>query len=374
MTRSFRVSAGLLAALSACAEEAREPGSFFGDGCVVDMEAPLCEDCIDFAHVTTLGSDELGPGFLVPMGTTEHVVRDRLGNYWVGQSEQIKVFDAEGGFLWSVGRGGGGPMEFGEASPIHADAAGRVHVVDAAKRRISVIDDAFALVEEKRLPAGISAWASLDDGERYVVQASVELPGRIGMPLHIVGGSGVLKSFGAGEERDEESWLGAIDLRLTGGPAGRVFAAHPVEYLIEAWSQEGERVGALRGEPALNAETSWDEPMSPDNPPPNGITGIRVDSDGLLWVSLLILQPDWLQHLIWDPAGDVSSEVGPDVLTRIYRPRLDVIDLATCTMVASASQLRDLWLILLDERTVLGFGFTELGAAKLDVLRVRLDR
>ncbi len=371
MTRRFGVGAAFLLALSGCADEAREPGSFFGDGCILDMEAPLCEDCIEFAHVARLGSDEMGPGFLVDRGTLEYVVRDSRGNYWVGQETQIKVFDAEGTFLRSVGRGGDGPMEFGRAAPIHTDASGRVHVVDTDNQRISVIDEAFTLVEEKRLPTWISAQAPLNDGERYVVQASIEEPGRTGKPLHIIDGSGTLKSFG-GENSDEGSSLGSIDLRLASGPQGSVFAAQPAEYMIEAWSQEGTRVGALRGEPKLNAETSLQEPPSPDNPPPSGLGAIRPDSDGLLWVSLLILRPDWLQHLMWDPSGDVSSEVTPDVITRIYQPRLDVIDLATCTLVAS--QLHDQMLLLLDDRTVLGYGFTELGSNTLDVLRVWLDR
>ena len=141
--------------------------------------------------------------------------------------------------------------------------------------------------------------------------------------------------------------------------------------MIEAW-QEGARIGALRGEPQLNSETSLQEPPSPDNPPPSGIIDIHPDSDGLLWVFLLILRPGWLQHILWDPSGDVSSEVTPDVITSIYQPRLDVIDLATCTLVAS--QLHDQILYSLEDRTVLGYGFTELGANTLDVLRVRLNR
>jgi len=372
MRGRFGVSTALLVALSGCAEETPEPGSFFGDGCVLETEAPLCDDCIEFAHVTRLGSDELGPGFLTDDGTMDNVVRDSLGNYWVGQGEQIKVFDREGSFLRTVGRRGNGPMEFRRAEPMHADAFGRVHIIDTSEnRRISVIGGGFTLAEEKRLPPSVSAFAPLNDGERYVVQASIGERGRTGMPIHIIDDSGVLKSFGAGEEPDE-SWLGSIDLRLAGGPEGHVFAAHPVEYMIEGWSQEGTRVGRLRREPALNAETSLQEPPSPDNPPPSGIFDIHPDSDGLLWVSLLILRPDWLQQIMWDPSGDVSSEVAPDVITRMYQPRLDVIDLAACTLVAS--RLHDQMLVLLDDRTVLGYGFTELGANTLDVLRVWLDR
>ena len=373
MNGRFALSTAFLTALSGCAEEVREPGSFFGDGCILDTEAAPCDDCIEFAHVTRLGSDEMGPGFLFDRGTMENVVRDRLGNYWVGQNEEIKVFDPDGAFLRTVGRRGDGPMEFGRAAPMHADASGRVHVFDRVNLRISLIDEAFTLVEEKRLPTRVSAEAPLDDGDRYVVQASIEGPGREGMTLHIIDGTGVLKSFGAGEEEPDEGFsLGSIDLRLAGGPEGRVFAAQAIEYMIEAWSPEGTRVGALRGEPQLNTEASLQEPPSPESPLPSGIGDIHADSGGLLWVYLLILRPDWLQHIVWDPSGDVSSEFTPDVITRIYQPRLDVIDLAACTLVAS--QLHDQMLVLLDDRTALGYGFTELGANTLDVLRMRLTR
>lgn len=138
-------------AVSAGAAQAQEPGSLLGKGCVLDTEAEPCDDCIAFEHVTTLGSDQLGPWFLVDTGAMD-VVRDSLGNYWVGQEELIKVFDAQGEFLRAVGRRGEGPMEFGRAWPTHVDASGRVHVVDTDNRRISVIDQSFTLVEEK------SAW------------------------------------------------------------------------------------------------------------------------------------------------------------------------------------------------------------------------
>ena len=376
MKGRLTLTTALLAALSGCAEEVREPGTFFGDGCILDTEAAPCDDCIEFAHVTSLGSDELGPGYLVDRGTMENVVRDGQGNYWVGQNEEIKVFDPDGVFLRTVGRSGDGPMEFARAAPMHADASGRVHVFDTGNRRISLIDEAFTLVEEKRLPTGISAQAPLDDGERYVVHASIAEPGSEDMPLHIIDGTGVLKSFGAGDELDTESLeFSPPDLRIAVGPGGRMFAARMAEYVIEAWSREGVRLGALRGEPQLNADNSFQELPSPDNPPPNIIGDIHADRGGLLWVSLMVRRPGWLESLVeimeYDPEG-VSPEATEDILTGIYQGRLDVIDLATCTIIAS--QLHDQPLILLDDRTVAGYGFTELGSNALDILRMRLER
>jgi len=374
MKKRLALTATFLVALSGGAEEAaREPGSFIGDGCVLDLETPLCENCLDFAHVTRLGGDELGPGFLVAEGTMDNVVRDSLGNYWVGQDEQIKVFDAEGTFLRAIGRRGDGPMEFGSAAPTHTDGSGRVHVFDTDNLRISVIDEAFTLVEEKRLPTWISAKAPLSDGERYVVHASIEEPGRVGMPLHIIDDSGILRSFGAGDERNSDSPESMpVELTLAADADGSVFAARRFEYVVEVWSQEGSRLGGLRGEPLLNSANFLLEPASPDNPPPNIIGQIRTDPDGLLWVSLAARRTDWLETRIPHPSGDGFIEPALEDITGIFQGRLDVIDLSTCTLVAS--RLHDPMLVLLDDRTVLGYGFTELGAHTLDVLRVWLHR
>ena len=194
------------------------------------------------------------------------------------------------------------------------------------------------------------------------------------MLIHIIDGAGDAKSFEAGEEADGEPWAEQMrtDLRLAAGPDGSVLAGRQHEYVIEAWSQEGERLGGLRGEPLLNPVPFRMAPPSPDNPLPNMVGQIRPDSDGLLWVSLIVRRPDWLVVLIPDPSGDAAGEVTDENFTGIFQGRLDVIDLATCTLVAS--QLHDQMLLFLDDRTVLGYGLTELGANTLDVMRVWLDR
>ena len=373
MKGRLTLATAFLAALSGCAEEIRESASFYGDGCILDTEAPLCDDCIEFAHVTRLGSDALGPGYLVEM---ESVVRDGHGNFWVGQGEEIKIFDPDGAFLRTVGRHGDGPMEFRRAAPMHVDASGRVHVFDTRNLRVSLIGQDWTLVEERKLPTSVSAEAPLDDGERYVVQASIGEPESEGLPLHIIDGTGVLKSFGAGDDPNTESPESLpLDFQLAVGPDGRVFAARMAEYVIEAWSREGARLGALRGEPQLNTDTSFQEFPSPDNPPPSFIADVHADPDGMLWVSLAVRRPGWLDsfmQIAGDGAEDIPAEAAEDILAGIYQGRLDVIDLAACTMIAS--QLHDRVLMLLRERTVAGLGFTELGSFALDVMRVRLNR
>ena len=189
------------------------------------------------------------------------------------------------------------------------------------------------------------------------------------MPLHIIDASGILNSFDTRDvpEAGSRESLMSTDFRLAAGADGGVLAARLTEYVIEAWSQEGVRLGGLRGSPDLNAGSSPLQPPSADNPLPSASLQIRIDASGRLWVSFITPRPGWMDYL--DPSGDLG-DTPRDAFTGIYQGRLDVIDLATCTMVAS--QQLDQMLLLLDDETVLGYGFTELGANTLDVLRVEL--
>lgn len=266
-------------------------------------------------------------------------------------------------------------MEFGRAWPTHVDASGRVHVVDTDNRRISVIDQSFTLVEEKSVPLGISAMAALNDGDRYVVGASPMDPVGEGMTLHVIDASGILNSFRKRDVPDPgsldsfiESQMSDGDLRLAAGADGGMLAARQYEYVIEAWSQEGVRLGGLRGSPDLNPRGfSPFDPPSADNPVPNGVFKVRADAAGRLWVSLLVRRPEWQDRLL--AAGGLGGAPA-DIVTALYQGRLDVIDSATCGLVAS--QLLEQPLYFLDDETVLRYGFTELGANTLDVLRVEL--
>ena len=374
--RSLLFAGVSLVALSGCADGGQEPVSFFGAGCTLDTGATLCDDCLGFEQVTRLGRDFEGSGYLVDSGTLDDIVRDSLGNYWVGQNDEIKVFDPKGAFLKTVGRRGKGPMEFGRAEPIHTDRLGRVHVLDSDNGRISVIDEELTLVQEKHFPVRTIAQAPLDDGDQYVVQASISDPGHAGMPLHIMDGSEILESFGAWDDLDPQSsdFSASLefDLRLAIGPDGNIFAARALDYSIAAWSRDGTLLGVLEGRRELNEKDSGLEPPSPDAPPPNFLGAIHVDSDGLLWVSLALLRPDWLQSLVPDPSGDDAFAPAGGDITQIYHGRVDVVDLTTCRRIASRAI--DQMTVFLDDRTVVGYEFTEVGAPVLDVWRMKLTR
>jgi len=70
------------------------------------------------------------------------------------QAPSVRVFDADGTHVRTVGRKGGGPGEF--AGPAHAEFGphGHLWVPDPQNARLSVIDTTGAFVTEHRMPGG----------------------------------------------------------------------------------------------------------------------------------------------------------------------------------------------------------------------------
>ncbi len=115
-----------------------------GDGLAV----PACR--IDFEPIVDLGSFD-GPGFLA--STDLLAARDHRGRYYVVESygTRIKVFDAEGRYLESLGREGGGPGEFRGISAIAVAPGDTLHVFDWSNVRWSVFGPDGRFVRDTRL-------------------------------------------------------------------------------------------------------------------------------------------------------------------------------------------------------------------------------
>ena len=228
----------LLAGAAGCGPETPAASSFFSGECTLDRPvAEPCASCLQLDLATTLGADD-DAGFLTDRGTLGDIVRDDSDNYWVGQRDQVKLFDSTGAFVAAVGRAGQGPMEFAFAQPMHTDSLGRVHVFDNRNARVSVIGSDLTLHEERALPAtAVLAMTPVADGSRYAVQAWMPASERMGLPIHIVGDGGVTKSFGA----DPEPAQGAEELtsftaqrRLTTGLDGNIFSSHYYDYIVDS--------------------------------------------------------------------------------------------------------------------------------------------
>jgi hypothetical protein len=136
-------------------------------------------------EVTRIGSVEgTGPDVFGQISTFEV---DPAGRVWVyeGQAEELRVFDASGAHVRTIGRRGGGPGEFAQAVKVEVAPDGNVWVMDPQNNRISVFDTAGNYLEAKRAAGGfiIMPWpGGFDAAGRYY--APVPLTGenfRIGL-------------------------------------------------------------------------------------------------------------------------------------------------------------------------------------------------
>ena len=331
---------GIGVVVAGCADAGPPINSFADAAC--NIWAAGSGEGVEWREVLRLGDEgglNPGAGFLTPATTLTRVVRDHRGRYWVGQDTEMKVFSPEGEYLRVVGRSGQGPMEFGRAHPFHVDGSGHVHVFDYVNARITVIGEAFERVDDMALPGVGMEMAPLEDGAKYVLAAWVSQADRIGLPLHVVEDGGFTDSFGiaAGVSRAVDRYEN--ERIVAADESSDVFAVNEWSYEIEAWSVDGQRTGRVVGPTLDDGLRDWDEPSwTLDNPPWNRIRDITVDSSGRLWVLVQIRQADWRDHAterIW-PDGSVSIQFAPsDDPAALYRSRVDVLDLSTCTMTAS---------------------------------------
>ena len=291
-----------------------------------------CGSCITVRRVVTLG-DTTGPGYIE---WSRYVTIDDSGNYWVGQQQEgtVKVWDAEGRFLRQVGRRGDGPMEFYRPFPVRTDSEGRVHIVDLDTGRETVVNADFSLYSDRYLhPGGLDLAVPLGEERRYLLNKIGMTAGSVGLPLHIVDGSGILHSFGM--EADVRSPTGSQRVLAT-NRQGRIYSAQPDDYLIQVWNESGRRILGLRG-PRLNEREASYEPWSPDNPPRNEIFAMQVDDEQRLWVISNVLKDDWQDHMEERVMPNGRMAYGPtdEDFRQIFQSRIDLIDLTSGSLIAT---------------------------------------
>lgn len=327
-----------------------------------------CDNCIAFEPIAVLG-DSAGDGYIEE---TEYMTRDRLGNHWVGQRGTVKIFDSTGRFVRNVGRPGQGPMEFsGFIAPRYTDERGRVHIFDTGNLRETVVGPDFKLVAEATLPGSIGSVAPLPDGRRRVVNMVLETADGIGLPLHIIEGSQVLRSFGATESTESSGIVTPFALQrvLATDAHGRIYSTPPYEYVVDVWSDEGEKIRTFTG-PILNETKPLPGSWSPDNPPPNRIFSLRVDDAQRLWVVSWIRRPDWQKNMIEAPLpnGTIQFKPKDESLQSIFRSRIDVIDLDRAAVIASTER-DELMAIFIDDAFLVEYRLSENWTPQLVVWR-----
>ena len=296
----------------------------------------LCTTCVQLEELAVLG-DMAGDGFIQ---WSRAATRDGRGRYWIGQGQSLKVYDAAGRFLREMGRAGEGPLEFGRVVFARADSDGRVHVLDVGNSRESVIDANFALTEEQRLPArfpSLNSVAALNGD--YVVNAWVLSPEGIRLPLHVIRGQEVVRSFGVSDATDPYDVWRSLRI-LAARSDGVIAAARRFDYAVEMWDSSGSRLVELHHEASLNEVEVRQAPFNlTDHPRPHEVIAVRFDDADRLWVLFHMMRDGWQRH--YEPQEFPDGQTGirrrsDSTLDSIYESRLDVIDLQSGTVVARA--------------------------------------
>ncbi len=124
--------------------------------------------------VKRIGSlEEEGPAMFGNVGSVE---ADREGRIWVfeRQAQELRVFDAGGAYVRTIGRKGQGPGEFNQVNGMAWAPDGNLWVVDPSNNRISVLDTAGTFLESHPTSGGfvIFPWrGGFDDAGSFYTYA-----------------------------------------------------------------------------------------------------------------------------------------------------------------------------------------------------------
>lgn len=305
------------------------------------------EDATTFSRIAALAVDAAGRVYVVD-----------------AQAQEVRVFDAEGRHVRTIGRKGGGPGEFAEADGIAVDQSGNLWVGDRRARRLSVFDSSGVLGGDYRRdgpgfvpwltygwPGGTlwDAWqVSGTDGKdghtellRFANGAfrdTLRLPPFEPPQWRIVSRQGItVNTFNFPVPLTAREVL-ALD------PTGAVWRAISGEYRVTRFTATGdstlivlreyqpvavttsdrERVLARYRQTFSESGTPLDESLVPAFHP--ALHGMWVDDRGHLWVVPVSADTANMLVDVFDPTGRYLGAVRTSMTPRMLRPQPVVRD------------------------------------------------
>lgn len=257
---------------------------------------PRCEACrIEVTPGVTLG-DRDGPGIIEQLAS--HAVRDSRGRFVVLSSyaTQLKVFDANGKFVRTVGRKGAGPGEFEDVAAIQILAGDTLFAFEWGTSRWSQFSPDFDFLRSGPLPFQPQSGPIVLSTGDFVLNATRRTPDEIGQPLHLISRDGrLVRSFGSpsGVYRPD---VPSLMSRATSPSTGALlWSAYRRKYQIDLIdASEGSIVKSLVREADWFPDGMKPEPRSAasDPTPEPRIMSVQEEA-GLLWVLIGVADDDW---------------------------------------------------------------------------------
>lgn len=291
-----------------------------------------CSNCRLVLHPIAAISDS---SFAIDAFMTR-VFRLRSGAFLVtGEgSSALGVYNANGRFVRSVGRRGGGAGEFGQINWVVEGPDARIWVFDHELRRVTILaPNTYSVVGTHEVPP-INEVLNLG-AAGFLASGSVAVGTSTSHPLHQLSTKGALvRSFGTVDSTFRRGFSERSLYRLlANGPDSKLLVAPVTEYRIELWSR------ALQRLLVLHRPVPWFPPNEivghPDfQRPPSIFRGVWSDSLGRIWTNVGVASRSWRPRSSANATGERPVVTQRD-LARLYETRIEVLDYSNRKVFAS---------------------------------------
>lgn len=346
------------------------PGSVLAQAVIPDDVSCLsCEVMVE--PVARLALEEVPDLEIVRPPAT---VTDNRGNHWliIQPEGRMVVFDSTGAFLRSVGGLGEGQGQF--RWPSAGVAVGdSVVIFDDRNRRAVVFGPDF----QPRRSISLSEVRSVLDvsvlhwPDRVLLNAEINTPDRVGLPLHLVGLGGHAVEIALSSSLDDGRYNYLEQhlqrMVLANSRQGQAWVAGRYRYRISRWDTAGRWIERFERHPVWFEGISDGLPGGPDKPPSPEMAAVREDSSGHVWVFVHVPDlswpeawADWEATRIWDPG-------------ELYRTLLEVVDPQSGRVQVRHEYLDGALLEVIDEAHVMSYKLTPDGERIIQILRITID-
>jgi hypothetical protein len=270
--------------------------------------------------------------------------RDSRGRYHATSVRIVpgvmQLLDSTGRRIGKYGNGEGrGP---GEGSwliaPWSFGPGDTAYVYDSVLRRFNVWSPDLKFMRSF-IPPGAPISALTVGYDRMIIAADVPSREHAGWPLHIIrnDNGAIVRSFGAEQPayRSDAPYLNRRLLAFSG--PNRIWSGRVTEYTIEEWDLDGRLLRTLR------RDASWFRPHDGRGRGPKPfVQSLWTDQDGLLWVMLMIPDPNYEQNYskLRDPGDGMGPYIQPADNHGLMDVMIEVID-PTAGRVVAARQFPD---------------------------------
>lgn len=331
-----------------------------------------CRTCIGLRQVLLIAdTSRLGA-----VDESQFVTIDSVHRIWAATYNGYKVYDARGQYVRTVGRFGGGPLEFTAAGPIYTDAAGRLHAFDPAVYRELIISNSFELLDTRQLPLGAveDVVGLSNDGKRALVNAEFIDPQLFASAVHQLDSGKVTRSYATSTNSVSTHRGSALARKIAVERTGHFIIAKKYVYEFDVVSQEGTSLlRARRTKVWPSPPGGVPKPLEPSDELWGVIHDITVDSDGRLWVLSWDPKPNWRDLVSIRTGPDGAADVRQkDDSESLYVTRLEVFDLKNGEILGTQTFQNMIWGFLGPDRAF-GFNYAESREPQLAAFQLSLD-